>query len=90
MVKDSIIWSVNIDSNQVYKFKDMIEKSGILNEQLNETGNITSYLKYEAADSTYKWNWAGKDDSENDSNEIKKIYSKIKMFCIELANNNQN
>ena len=89
LAKDSIIWSVNIDSNQVYQFKDEIEKSGILNENLNETGNMTSHLKYETKDSTYNWSWSANNDNTS-QNEIKTIYSKLKTFCSELKNNNHN
>jgi hypothetical protein len=88
VIKDSINWSTQIDSLQIYQLKNDLEATGILNKNYSETGNITTQLKYVTQDSVYTWSWKGKGENSEIPDEIKGFYEKLTKFCTELTNKN--
>jgi len=87
VVKDTVDWSTSVDASRATKFRTELVKSGLLERNILETGNMTTHLKYETTDSTYMWSWRGQGESGNVPVEIKDWYIEITKFCNDLKNN---
>lgn len=75
---DSLIWTKEVSTNELAKLQESLTASGILQESLNEQGNITTRLTYMTADTAYILSWAGAGAMGDVSMDMKKWLAQLK------------
>ena len=85
--KDTILAVVQADPSRLRLFQRRLEQSGLLQKTYRETGNMTTRLTYNLADTTYTWSWSGAGNGL--APEIKDWFVEVHNFCILLAEEKQ-
>lgn len=79
--KDSVLWTTTVERDEIKSFQRRLQQSGILQQTLQGTGNMTTMVIYEVPDSSYVWSWSGVGVSDNISSVFKEWYQSVKEFC---------
>jgi hypothetical protein len=77
--QDSLVWSKQVPANELVKLQQSLLSSTILNQPLNSKGNMTSYLTYTTADSTYSLSWPMSNAPEELSQWIGQLKNVLKQ-----------
>ena len=86
--KDSVLWTTTAEQDEIKSFQRRLQQSGILQETLQGTGNMTTMVGYEAPDSSYVWSWSGVGVPDNIPNVFKEWYQSVQEFCKSQKPNN--
>jgi len=78
--QDSLIWSKKVPANELAKLQNSLTTSNILNQPLNDTGNMTSNLTYSTLDTSYSLSWAGAGAAAEISPEMKQWLAQLKSL----------
>ena len=78
--QDSLIWSKEVETTELVELQQSLLESNILNETLNEKGNMTTKLTYTTADTSYSFTWAGTGSMSDISEELKLWLTQLKSL----------
>lgn len=76
---DSIIWTAKGSPAEILKFRQQLEASGMLQERLRESGNMTTSVTYAAPDTTYLWSWS--ESAGAGKKSIQEWVQAVQTFC---------
>lgn len=75
----SVIQTTMTKTSQVNGYRVWLENSGLLQETLNEKGNMTTTVRYETADTSYVWSFPAGGRSGSP------VVKKLNNWCSEVS-----
>lgn len=76
--QDSLMWSKEVPTHELAKLQQSLVSSTILDQPLNDKGNMTSSLTYATADTSYSLFWSGAGAASDVSPELKAWLAQLK------------
>lgn len=70
---------------KVRELESRLRAGGAVGSAYSETGNMTTWVRYEAPDSTYAWSWSGSGENEKTPAPFRTWYSEVQAYCRELS-----
>lgn len=79
--KERLLWQSKQDPATILKFKNLLEKSSVLDKEFTEKSNMTTTVTYVLPDTTYTWSWRGMGAMGNVPPEFRQWFLQITKFC---------
>ena len=80
----SVLETRQVEPLRIADFKQQLERAGILDTTLQETGNMTIVVTYDAADVRHTWAWNAHDRSDTVPPALRQWHRSVKEFCQQL------
>jgi hypothetical protein len=84
---DSVYWIYRIDPTKFDTLQNKLIQSDMLNNNINETGNITNIVTYYTPDTTYYWSW---NQQSKIPDSFRKWYNEVFQFFERIKKKSDN
>ena len=78
----SVLWSGKSEPQKILEFKLALDDAGILSENIQQYGNMTTIVKLQTADTSYVWAWH---DTNGIPSSLINWHKAVTQYCRGLA-----